>query len=197
VLDDGIYWFLYSVAGNPSIIAGVIQGDSSSQNGVLNSSTATDFSIERAPLILNPGVDGTYIIKQSLSGTISYSTPNTQNTFTTTYDSTYESAPDVGTIAGTYTGPVALNETVNVTVSAAGILSGTSSATPACTFSGLFKPRTRGNVFDVTITFGPQDTCSNKNATVNGIGFVHAGKLYGAALNNGKTNGVVFIGTKQ
>ena len=63
--------------------------------------------------------------------------------------------------------------------------------------NGLFKPRARGNVFDVTITFGPQDTCSNKNATVTGVGFVYAGKLYSAALNDAKTNGVVFIGTKQ
>jgi hypothetical protein len=26
VLDNGVYWFLYSVAGDPSIIAGVVQG---------------------------------------------------------------------------------------------------------------------------------------------------------------------------
>lgn len=197
VLDDGVYWFLYSVAGNSSITAGVVQGVSTSQNGVLNSANATDFSIERTPLIVNPTVDGRYTMKQSLSGTISYSNPNTQNIFTTTYDGNYELAPDITAIAGIYTGPVALNETVEVVVSAAGIISGTSSATPACTFSGLFKPRTHGNIFDVTIEFGSQDTCSNKDATVRGIGFLHAGKLYSAALNHDKTNGVVFIGTKS
>ncbi|MDR4469058.1 MAG: hypothetical protein MRJ68_12315, partial [Nitrospira sp.] len=31
VLDNEVYWFLYSVVGNPSIIAGVVQGESSSQ----------------------------------------------------------------------------------------------------------------------------------------------------------------------
>lgn len=193
VLDDGVYWFLYSVAGNPSIIAGVIQGDSDSQNGVLTSSNATDFSIERATLILNPTVNGNYTTKQSLSGTISYQV--TQDTFTTTYDSDYESVPNINTIAGTYTGPVALNETVSVTVSPIGNITGNSAT--GCTLSGFFTPRTRGNVFDVSITFGPQDACSNKNDTVKGVGFFHASKLYSAALNNDKTNGVLFIGTKQ
>ncbi|MBX3333330.1 MAG: hypothetical protein KF876_04355 [Nitrospira sp.] len=195
VLDNGVYWFLYSVVGNPSIIAGVVQGESSSQNGTFTSSNVTDFSIERATPILNPTVDGSYMMKQSLNGTISYQA--TQDTFATTYNSEYELTPDLNTIAGNYTGPVALNETVDVTVSAAGNIIGQSSATPQCTFNGLFKPRARGNVFDVTITFGPQDTCSNKNATVTGVGFVYAGKLYSAALNDAKTNGVVFIGTKQ
>lgn len=199
VLDDGVYWFLYSVAGNSSIIAGVVQGVSTSQNGVLNSANATDFSIERTPLILNPSVDGSYTMKQSLSGTISYTNPNTQNTFTTTYDSNYELVPDITAMAGTYTGPVALNETVEVTVSPNGDITGHSISTPPatqCTFIGSFKPRTHGNVFDVSITFGGQALCSNGNGTVNGIGFLHAGKLYSAALNHDKTNGVVFIGTK-
>lgn len=200
VLEDGVYWFLYSVAGNSSIVAGVVQGDSNSQNGVLNSSNATDFSIERTPLILNSTVDGSYTMKQNLSGTISYSNPNTQNTLTTTYDSNYELAPDITAIAGTYTGPVSLNETVEVTVSPNGDITGHSiSGPPAtqCTFIGAFKPRTHGNVFDVTITFGGQALCSNGNGTVNGVGFFQAGKLYSAALNDAKTNGVVFIGTKQ
>lgn len=197
VLDDGIYWFLYSVAGDPSLIAGVVQGDSSSQNGVFTSSNATDFSVERGvTLTLNATVDGTYTTKQSLNGTIVYeNNAQPQDTFTTTYDSTYESVPDINTVAGTYTGPVALNETVSVVVSSTGDITGQSLT--GCTFQGSFTPRARGNVFDVTITFGPQNTCSNQNATVKGVGFVHAGKLYSAALKSDKTNGVVFIGTKS
>ncbi len=201
VLDDGGYWFLYSAVGDPSLIAGVVQGDSTSQNGALTSSNATDFSVERGtPLVLKATVDGTYTMKQSLDGTIVY--PNNappRDTFTTTYDRDYELAPDINAVAGTYTGPVAAGENVSVAVSSAGDIIGHSITGPPatqCTFSGLFKPRAHGNVFDVTITFGPQDTCSNKNATVTGVGFFHAGKLYSAALNSDKTNGVVFIGTK-
>ena len=202
VLNDGVYWLLYSAAGNPSLIAGVVQGNSSSQNGALTSSNATDFSVERAiPLItLKATVDGAYTTKQSLDGMVVYqNNAQAQDAFTTTYNSDYESAPDINAVAGTYTGPVAADETVSVTVSPTGDIVGHSVIGPPatqCTFNGLFKPRSHGNVFDVTITFGPQDRCSNKSATVTGVGFFHAGKLYSAALNSDKTNGVVFIGTK-
>lgn len=202
VLDDGVYWFLYSAAGDPSLIAGVVQGDSSSQNGALTSSNATDFSVERAiPLItLKATVDGSYTMKQRLDGTIVYqNNAQAQDSFKTTYDRDYESAPDINAVAGTYTGPVAAGENVSVTVSAAGDITGHSITGPPatlCTFNGLFKPRAHGNVFDVTITFNGEGGCSNGSATVKGIGFFHAGKLYSAALNSDKTNGVVFIGTK-
>src|SRR5688572_14429387 len=46
VLDDGIYWVLYSVVGNPNIVAGVVQGNSNSQNGSLTSSNTKDFNLE-------------------------------------------------------------------------------------------------------------------------------------------------------
>lgn len=195
VLDDGVYWFLYSVAGDPSIIAGVVQGDSSSQNGALTSSNATDFSVERGtPPTLNPTVGASYTPKQSLNGTITYSTPNNiQDTFTTVYDTEYELVPDNNAVAGTYTYSVSATEIVTVTVLANGNLSG--SSTTGCTFSGSFLPRTHGNAFDVTIDLG--NTCSNVTGEVKGVGFVHAGKLYSAALKSDKTNGVVFIGTKQ
>jgi hypothetical protein len=56
-----------------------------------------------------------------------------------------------------------------------------------------------GNVFDVTITFAGQPACSNGSDTVRGVGFYDAGtkRLYSAAFNPARTNGFVFIGTKQ
>src|SRR3569832_2080676 len=200
VLDNDVYWFLYSEVRNPSIIVGVVQGDSSSQNGVLTSSNATYFSEELIQLTLNARIDGTIQAKQSLNGTIVYqNNAQANDTFTTTYNSAYESVPDINAVAGTYTGPVAVNEIVSVTVSPNGDITGRSITDPTitgCTFSGSFKPRTHGNVFDVTITFNGQRGCSNGTGTVKGVAFFHAGKLYSAALNDDKTNGVVFIGTK-
>lgn len=196
VLNDGVYWFLYSVVSDPSIIVGVVRGDSSSQNGVLTSSNATDFSVERIQLTLGARIDGTIQAKQSLNGTIVYqNNAQANDTFTTTYNSDYELVPDINAVVGTYIGPVALNENVSVTVSPTGDIVG-HSINALCTFSGLFKPRAHGNVFDVTITFNGQQGCSNGTGTVKGVAFFHAGKLYSAALNDDKTNGVVFIGTK-
>jgi hypothetical protein len=198
VLDDGTYWLLYySAIGTPSSVLGFIQGNSNSQNGVFSSSSAKDFNPDRRGL-LNAKIDGTYTTKQIFDGTIVY--PGAvRNTFKTQYSHEYDSAPDINAIVGTYAGPVAANETVDVTVSPTGAISGESRTSPKCIFTGSATPRAQGNVFDVTITFGPQDTCSNKSATVRGVAFYDAGTktLYSAALNDDKTNGVILIGTKN
>ncbi|MBK9306526.1 MAG: hypothetical protein IPM58_05385 [Nitrospira sp.] len=196
VLDDATYWFLYSVAGDPSIIEGFIQGDSSFQNGTLTSSNAKDFSVGRsgAP-VLDATMNGKYEAKQSLSGTTVYQIGG-PDTFTTTYDRDYELPSDVAVVAGNYSGPVAAGETVNVAVTVAGAISGIS--TTGCTFTGSFSTRASGNVFDVMMTFGGQTACSNGSDTVRGVGFYDADsrKLYSAAFNTARTNGFIFIGTK-
>jgi len=193
VLDDGVYWVLYSAVGNPSTVAGLIQGDSSSKDGVFSSTNAKDVSLETG--ILDATINGNYTANQSLDGTIAYQAGG-QSTFTTTYDSDYDLPPDVNAVAGIYTGSVAVNETVNVTVTSAGGISGISST--GCTFTGSFSPRTQGNAFDVTMTFGGQDACFNGSDTVRGVGFYDAGtkRLYSAALNDIRTKGFVFLGMK-
>lgn len=193
VLDDGVYWVLYSKAGAPSILAGLIQGDSSSQNGVFTSSNAIDFDLQTGGR--QAEITGNYTTKQSLNGTIVYQN-NTQDAFTTLYDSDYEVTPDMNVVAGTYTGFVTATETVTVIVSNNGAISGSSNT--GCTFRGSFSPRSHGNVFDVTITFDGQNGCSIGTETVNGIGYYDAGnkQLSSAALNSTRTNGFVFIGTK-
>ncbi len=195
VLDDGSYWILYSVSGNPSILAGLIQGTSSSQNGTFTSSDAKDFNLQTG--LLNATITGSYVTKQGFTGTISYSQGNGPNTFTTTYDSDYDLPPDMNAVAGTYTGFITTSETATVEVTATGGISGSSNT--GCVFTGTFAPRTHGNVFNVTITFGGQSGCSLGAETVNGIGFYDAGakQLTSAAFNSGKTDGFVFIGTKS
>lgn len=105
--------------------------------------------------------------------------------------------PNMNAAAGTYTGFVTASETVTVIVSNNGAISGDSST--GCTFSGSFSPRNHGNVFDVIIMFNGEPGCSIGKATVNGIAFYDAGtkQLRSAALNNNRTDGFVFIGTKS
>lgn len=93
VLDDGVYWFLYSVGAKPSIIEGVLQGDSNAQDGALTSLNAKDFNVEQPVTpVRNTTINGSYTTKQSSSS--SYQS-NVQDTFTTTYNSDYELAPDI------------------------------------------------------------------------------------------------------
>lgn len=193
ILDDGTFWFLYSLIGNSSVVAGVVQGNGTSHEGTFTSSNTKDFNFEGLGT-LNATINGSYMMKQSMNGAILYQAGG-QVTFTTTYNPQYELAPDMNTAAGTYTGSVAGNETVTAILSSAGGISGSSSA--GCIFTGSFSPRAHGNVFNVTVTFGGAP-CSNGTDTVHGIGFYDAGakRLYSAALNSARTNGFLFIGTK-
>lgn len=197
VLSDGTYWFLYTLMGNPSVVAGVVHGNSSSQNGSITSSNTKDFNLEGLG-ILNASINGNYAIKQSLSGTIAIANNGGQSTFTTTYNTDYDIPPNPALLTGTYSGTTATAggvESVTVTLSSPGSITGSSAN--LCNFTGTFAPRNSGNVYDVSIAFAG-GTCSNGTNTVTGVAFFDAGtkKLYSAGLNSTRTNGFVFIGTK-
>jgi hypothetical protein len=196
VLDDGTYWFLYSVVGNPSVIAGAFQGNSSSQNGSFTSSNGKDFNLEGLG-ILDATVTGSYVMKQSLSGTIAFLLGG-QTTFNSTYNADYDLIPNVNLVVGTYTGSTATaggTEIVTVTLSSPSSITGSSAS--GCNFTGSFSPRTRGNVYDVSVTFAG-GVCSNGTSTVTGVAFFDAAtkRLYSAALNSTRTNGFIYLGTK-
>ena len=126
ILNDGTYWFLYTLIGNPSVVAGVVQGNGTSQNGSITSSNTKDFNLEGLG-ILNASINGSYIVKQSLSGTIVIANNGGQSTFTTTYDADYDAPPNPALLTGTYSGSTATTggvETVTVTLSAPGSITG-------------------------------------------------------------------------
>ena len=193
VLNDGSYWFLYSVIGNPNVVAGVVQGNGNSRNGSFASSDTKDFNLEGNG-ILDATVTANYVEKKSLNGTLTYQSGGT-GSFTSTYAPDYELTPDVNLVAGNYSGLTADNEEVTVTLSSAGTISGGS--TSGCTFTGSFSPHAGANAFDVVISFGG-GVCINGTDTVNGIAFYDATipRLYSAALNSSRTNGFLSIGTK-
>ena len=195
VLNDGTYWFLYFV-GNPAVIAGVVQGNGTSNAGAFTSSNGKDFNLEGLG-ILDMTVAGSYVQKQSLSGTVTYLLGG-QTTFTSTYDTAYDLTPNVSLLLGTYTGSTAISggvEAVTVTLSAPNTLTGLSAS--GCSFTGGISPRTQGNAYDVTVTFAG-GVCSNGTSTVTGVAFFNATTktLYSAALNPARTNGFLYVGTK-
>lgn len=193
VLDDGSSWFLYSVVGNPTVVAGMVQGNGTSDQGSFTSSNAKDFSVE-GPGIRDATITGSYVQKNNLTGTITYQGGETTN-FAGAYNAAYELSPDMNSLVGTYSAPLADNQIVTVTLSTAGTLSGNS--TDGCTFTGTVSPRTKGNVFNVTVTF-QGGACSNGTDTVSGVAFFDAAtqRLHSAGLNSTRTNGFIFIATK-
>ena len=132
---------------------------------------------------------------RAFHGTIAYFSGDT-GSFTTTYDDDYESTPNVNLVAGTYAGVRADNHTVTVTVDSAGTLSGRSS--DGCTFAGTLFPLAKGNVFHHTVKFGG-GACTHGTETVTGVALYDAAtnQLYNAALNSGRTNSFIFLGTKR
>jgi hypothetical protein len=115
--------------------------------------------------------------------------------YTSTYDADSELPPNMNRVAGTYSGLRADNQTVSMTLGSTGTVSG--KFTDGCTFAGSFAPRAKGNVLNVTVTFGG-GTCSNGTNTVTGIAFFDSAtqRVYSATLNSARTNGFLFIGTK-
>jgi hypothetical protein len=195
VLDDGIFYVLYSQVNNPAVIAGVVQGNGTSLNGSFSSANARDFNMEGQG-VLPATVSASYISRQSLNGSVTYAVGAT--TFTSNYSADYDVTPSLATLAGTFSGQVISSqgvENANVTVNAAGGITGT--GVSGCSVTGTATPRTKGNVFNLSLTFGGAP-CLFANQTMAGIAYFDsvAKRLYGATPNAARTDGVLFVGVK-
>jgi hypothetical protein len=116
VVDDGTYWFLYTAQGNANVVAGLVQGNSNSANGVFTSSNTKDFSIEEQSTT-DATIYGNYVAKQTLNGTAIFANNAGQVQFQTTYDAEYDQTPNPNLLNGAYLGSVSVpGFTENVTV---------------------------------------------------------------------------------
>ena len=196
VLSDGSYYTLYSAEGNPSIIAGVLIGNSSMTGPNFISSNAKDFNLEGAG-ILSATVSAVVATKQSFDATITY-----QNGFTSTlsarYNIDYEREPSLASITGTFFGAVAFSqgaESAEITFSQDGKFSGAGES--GCSVTGFAEPRTDGNVFNISIDFGGYP-CFFSNQRFTGIAYFDSynQQLYVVAPNANRTDGMIFLGSK-
>lgn len=195
VLSDGTYYVLYSRVGNAGVLGGVVQGTSSASGGTWSSSDARDFNIEGVQ-VLSATLTGSYSTKQTLSGTVGYSS-GTSTAFSANYSNAYESAPSLSAVSGSYSGNIALSQGVqgaSVAVSTSGAITASANG---CSATGTAAPRSDGNAFNIAITFG-SSPCFFAGQTFTGIAYYDAAtkRLYAAAPNAARTDGVLFIGTK-
>lgn len=200
VLDEGthhLYYVLYSIVGNPNAIGGVVQGTGSATNGSLTSSDARDFNLEGLG-VLPATLSSTYTQQQTLSGLVAYG-PGSTVSFSGSYVSTAQTAaPSLTTLAGAFSGQVASSaglENAVVNVSTSGALSGAGSS--GCTVAGTVTPRQKGLAYYMSLRFGGPP-CLFANQTLAGIVYFDASnrRLYAAAPNGNRTDGVLFVGTK-
>lgn len=187
---------LYSLVGNSTVIAGVVQGTGTSSAGTFTSSNARDFNLEGLG-VLAATVSASYVAGQSFNGTVAYGATGSTS-FLSAYDARYEAVPSLTALAGSFAGQVASsagNEEADITISAGGSITG--SGASGCSVSGSVAPRARGNAFNVSLTFGGAP-CLFANQTLTGIAYFDATTrvVYAAAPNANRTDGVLFVGTK-
>ncbi len=194
VLDDGTYWILYSIPNASSFIAGVVQGTGSSLGGSFSSSNGIDFNVEGQG-INSTALSASYMVKQSFNGSVSYPTLNQTFTFTSSYNADYDQSPSVSAIAGTYVGIASVagsDELTTVVVNSPGVIAGAGNS--GCKFFGTVEPRARGNLYDLSVSFS--GLCPSATSSVAGVAYFDssAKRLYVAALNQSRTNGLIFTG---
>lgn len=195
VLGDGTYYILYSVVNNPALLGGVVQGTGVSNAGAFTSSNTRDFNVEGQG-VLSGSVSAIYVAKKSFNGTIVYPQGG-GTTFTSAYEVAAETTPTLATLAGTYTGQVVLSAGVQNAVLAITPSGQVVGAGDGCELSGTASPRSDVNAYNLAIRFGPAP-CFFANQAFTGAAYLDASnkRLYAAAPNGARTNGVLFIGTK-
>lgn len=198
VLEDGSYWLLYSPPNVSGLTAGFVQGTGTSLNGSFSSSNAIDFNFSGQGAN-NATVSASYTVKQSFNGSVSYTPLNAPLTFTSSYNADYDQTPTLTAVAGNYAGLASvanITDAVTFLISAQGVLAGTG-ATSGCQYGGLVKPRTRGNVYDVSLLISGT-ACAAGTHAMTGIGYFDASskRLYLAALNTSRTTAMGFSGIK-
>jgi hypothetical protein len=198
ILNDNTFYLLYSTIGFDDEIAGLVQGNLTLGDNTYTSTDAKDFNLEGLG-VLPATVEGSYVEKQSTSGSVYYPTLLETLSFDAVYDAAYELTPSIATITGSYSGEVVTSEgweTAAFTISPTGILSGSGSS--GCSVSGSVLPSTSGNTYNMTLTFGGPP-CLFENQTLSGVSYYNTPEswLTGAVINATRTDGVLFTGQKS
>lgn len=195
VLDDGGYYLFYSAVGKPNEFAGVVQGSATSTSSTLSSSNARDFNFEGQGF-RSTTVSADYVSRKTINGATTLA--GTATTLSGSYDVAYESTATLAALAGSYVGAVSAAAgvqpgalTINANGSVAGVWFG-------CVVTGTATPRTKGNAYDLGLSFGTLVACTYSGLSLKGIAFVDVGakRLYAAAPNDARTDGLLFVGLR-
>lgn len=215
VLGNGVFWTVYTAQPGfglptaPSGLGGMMQGSGTStpraSDGVYSGSysgSGTDFNFEGIginavtlaadyePLVRMDGV----VTYPAFAGSLGFSLVQTGG---------YEPAARLTDIAGNYSGrgrpantQTGDEEDVTLAISTSGTISGQTQFTQ-CSFAGTISPRASGNVFDIVVQFNGLN-CADSLASVSGVAFTSGtpGNLVALALNNARTDGFLFSGTR-
>lgn len=162
ILDDGSVYEVTTQGSDVSVIRGTATGG----NGSLS---LTDGLLYRFDGKAATGVQisATYRTKQSLQGTVT-PTGGATSSFSLNYDNHYDNAADVSTLVKSYAGTMRTQqgrEITGVSIQADGTVG---VAMSVCKALGKVTPRSKGNVYNVALTFDNISNCPLSGISVDG-----------------------------
>jgi Domain of unknown function (DUF4214) len=199
ILDNGVFWTLYSPPNQPNSVDGVITGYGKVAASNFNSTKAYEFNINNVKAIqhteMHSRIDTT---QKTLNGSFSALGGKHNVDFTTQFNASLTQAAPLSALAGTYVGVGLQHNSValqTLKIESDGKLSST--ALNSCRISGTVSARNNINAYSVAITFGPAP-CKKPNSTVNGIGFYDSDtrQFFSIGINGERNDGFVFAGAK-
>jgi hypothetical protein len=218
-LSDGRYYVIYDRVGTPGTTGGLIAGTGENFLAAnYASANAIDYGFEALPGPVDAAtVVGSLEPGQSFNAASTHRSNGTGFVFNTTFDTDFYTVPTLATIAGAYTGTVtfSLGARPNATFPAPVVFNvdangAVTSDINGCLITGQLAPRSDGNIYDLSITFGG-GLCAYPGQTFTGVGYYRAATrelrtattapaaTYNPAIGLGTTpqaQGVVFVGTK-
>lgn len=197
ILNEGTYYFIYSASNYSTETEGVLQGESSTYANDLSSEDAMDLNIAGSG-VKKGKVTISYKPKVSAYGMMRLY-ENDVYTFTLSYDSNYEKKPLLSAIAGTFNGWAAFSqgkENVELNISSTGAI--TVNSASGCTINASATPHSKGNLYDVSISFGGSP-CHFENQTMTGIAYYDSAykRMWIVAPDSDRTDGILFEVDKQ
>lgn len=198
VFDDNSFYAFYSQVNNPSVVAGAVRGTLRAEAGTFSITDAVDLNLEGQGKQLAT-VTGKYEKKKVLTGTITYPVLRQSVGFSANYSPDFEIPPSISTVAGRYVSTstnAGRLETTTMDINTSGDITG--SSTSGCVFSGTIKPRSSGNAYMVTVSFGAAP-CALPGATLNGVSYFDGASntVYTIAWLPGQSVDLIAVATKQ
>ena len=194
ILENGETWGLY---GTSTGVVGALYGNSSVSGSTLSGS-GTGFNF-----VTHLAGNGTYTGSVTSKANISISVSDGTQ-FTGTYDAGYDQPASITSFAGTYpglavTGAIAPQASTVVIDANGNVSSSFVSGSLICTTTGTATPRPSGkNVVNLQLTFTGNSCALGNGTTVTGVATYNptSRQVIAMGLNAGKTDGLIFIGTK-
>lgn len=211
VLDDGSLWMAYSTANDPTQTdallnaAGLIKGSGTPDlvANTFNVTTAKELSIEDGQRV-GVDVNMSFVTGSSLTGTITRDAgPGTSALpspadFSSLYRTAYNNNYTLQHLAGTYQGSLTTGlgkHSASITIDSAGAITGSEST--GCTVTGTATARTRGNVFNVALTWGNEPGCgANAANALDGVVSLESGRIGMMATDSDVKKAFIFVGNR-